>query len=120
MKRTIGLEIAFDRIFDLYEEDVPASDETVSEITPVSHIARIVGIINHNIAKNDGAILIEFFRDHTGLEPIAEFVADLEPSQHIIDIIPIADYMKITIANSGGSTKQVSTAIAGHYGPHKT
>jgi len=116
MERTVGLGFAFDKLMDKYEEEIADGESIVSGLNKCCHISRIVGIIQNDMTAGEGSIIVSFYRDENGSQLVAEFEEDLDPGQHEIDVVPMADYVAFEITNDDSEAHTVSAAIAGHYG----
>lgn len=119
MERQVGVGFAFDKIMDVFEEDIEASATLETELIPVSHIKRIVGLITHDMAEDKGELEFLFYRDENAIQLVGTLAGYLDVGQHTVDVIPFADFLKIKITNTDTGTKTVTSAIAGHYGPFK-
>lgn len=117
MKREAGISTAFDKVLELFEEDIEASGDLASEVIPVQHIREFIGQILHDIDTGDGSIKFEFFRDVNGNDQVGEISDTLDDTIHDIYIKNFADYVKITIHSDDDEAKTVTAMIAGHYIP---
>ena len=108
------VEYAFDKVIDLYQEDIAASGQWVSEVERVAHLTRIVGQITNDFDTDEGELEIIFYRDENGLQEVGKLQGYIDVGTHDVDIIPFADYMKVTIGNADtGESHQVTVALAG-------
>lgn len=118
MKRLIGVEFAFDRLWSPIGRDILAAASLSSDFIDVRHVREIIGQIFHNFPTGTGKIKFEFYT-WPNAEKIGEISNVLDDAIHDASILNFGDLLVITITNNDIVTRTITSGLAGHYSPFK-